>query len=96
VLTAFSPLPSRLLDYRNYQTTTIATLQRQLAMYRQIQADNADNARRLHRGRDIDFLGPYHRTPSRLILFKIAMRMSCQRRRRFTLGINVLACLLTL
>ena len=30
-------------------------------MHQQIQADNADYARRtgLHRGRDIDFLGPY-------------------------------------
>ena len=56
VLAAFSPLLSRLLDHHDYQTTTIDKLQKQIAMHRQIQDDDA---RRLHRGCDIDFLGPY-------------------------------------
>jgi hypothetical protein len=61
VLAAFSPTLSRLLDYRHYLTTVIDGMQKQLATHRQRQADRADSARQdgLHRGREIDFLGPY-------------------------------------
>ena len=36
-------------------------MQRLLALHRRLQAENADYARQtgLHRGRNIDFLGPY-------------------------------------
>ena len=46
----------QLLDYSDYQIASIDKLQKQIAMRRQIQNDDA---RRLRRGRDIDFLGLY-------------------------------------
>ena len=81
MLAAFSPQLSRLLDYRRYQTTTIDKMQKQLAMQGSSRPTRQIMLVRPGFIGAVTLISSAPLTPSRLILFKMAMRMSGQRRR---------------